>query len=153
MDYLDQLVKDIWNLEENRICSDCNMQDTLYVSINNGIFLCYQCADFHSSFGRQTSYIRNINDKFDEYLILYLIRGGNLRFKLFLKEAGLDHISEVVDKVYFTKGLDFYRRNVIKTNINIHIYIYINCFFIIIKTSIYIVSHLHFNLIKIKNYS
>ena len=116
MSYIKKLLEEVKNIDDNKFCADCKTEETLYASINNGVFLCFQCADFHSSMGKQTSYIRNLSDPFDEYLILYLIRGGNFRYKNFLFDSGIknDDIDRYSQQNYFTKGMDYYRRNVKK---------------------------------------
>jgi len=114
MDYLPKIINDLKNLPENKFCADCNLQESLYVSINNGVFLCYICADYQNSFGKQVSYLKNLGDAFDEYLILYLIRGGNKKFKLYLNEMGMDHISGQHAKIYLSRALDNYRQIVKK---------------------------------------
>ena len=114
MSYVRKILNDIKFNEENRICVDCKAGEAMYVSINNGVFLCYQCADYHSSLGKQISFIRNLEDTFDEYLILYLIRGGNFRYKNFLFDSGINCVKKNSQQAYFTKGMDYYRINVIK---------------------------------------
>jgi len=123
MDYIPKIINDLRNLPENKICADCNIQDSLYVSINNGVFLCYACADFHTSFGKQISFLKNLDGAFDEYLILYLIRAGNKRFKLYINEMGMGHYSEQATKIYFSKAMDHYRQTVNFIIYNIQIYI------------------------------
>jgi len=112
MDYIAKIINDIRNLPDNKICADCNIQSSLYFSVNNGVFLCYTCAEFHYSFGKQISFLKNLDDVFDEYLILYLIRGGNKKFKLYLKEMDMYHYSAQPMKIYFSKAMDYYRKNV-----------------------------------------
>ena len=112
MSYIKKILEDIKNIDDNKFCADCKLEETMYVSINNGVFLCYQCADYHSSFGKQISYIKNLEDEFDEYLILFLIRGGNFRYKTFLFDSGVNNIDKNTHEIYFTKAMDFYRRNV-----------------------------------------
>lgn len=112
--YIYKVITELRKIEDNQICADCNLLESSYVSINNGNFLCFKCADFHSVFGKQISFLRNLDDEFDEYLILYLIRGGNARYKNFLKDSGLDITKGYIERIYLSKGLDFYRQNVNK---------------------------------------
>lgn len=112
MSYIKKILDEIKNLDDNKFCADCKVEETMYASINNGTFLCYQCADYHTSLGKQISFIRNLEDQFDEYLILFLIRGGNFRYKTFLFDSGINNIELNRSQVYLTKGMDYYRRNV-----------------------------------------
>ena len=67
---------------ENRICFDCGGAFPCCVSINNGVFLCKFCGENHrKKLNFNISFIREINDDWDEYLLAYATRGGNSRFK------------------------------------------------------------------------
>ena len=58
-----------------------------WASVNNGVFLCLNCAGIHRGFGVQVSNIRSLTmDNWDENQINFLLKGGNLRFKAFMKE-------------------------------------------------------------------
>ena len=113
MNYIKKILEDLRNVQENQFCADCKVNETQYVSINNGIFLCYQCADIHANYGKQVSFVKNLEDPFDEYLIMFLIRGGNFKYKSFLFESGINSFDRNLNQVYFTKGMDYYRRNVL----------------------------------------
>ena len=66
---------------ENKICFDCGGPMPTYVSINNGVFICFNCAINHSKLGYNISYIHKVSSPWDQYLLSYAIRGGNSRFK------------------------------------------------------------------------
>ena len=66
---------------ENKICFDCGGPFPTYVSINNGAFICSNCAKNHSRLGYNISFIHQINSPWDPYLLSYAQRGGNSRFK------------------------------------------------------------------------
>jgi hypothetical protein len=66
---------------ENKICFDCGGPFPTYVSINNGVFICSNCANNHKKLGYNISYIHQINAPWDQYLLSFAIRGGNNRFK------------------------------------------------------------------------
>ena len=67
---------------ENRICFDCGGAFPCCVSINNGVFLCKFCGENHrKKLNYNISFIRDINDEWDQYLLSYATRGGNSRFK------------------------------------------------------------------------
>ena len=101
----------IFSLESrNRKCNDCADDDVKYVSINNGITLCELCAQIHKNFGNQISYIRSIDNEFDDYLMGFFIYGGNKKFRKTLKKMGVD-LDQKKGNLYRTYGVDFYRRN------------------------------------------
>jgi len=66
---------------ENKICFDCGGPFPTYVSINNGVFICSNCANNHKKLGYNISYIHQINAPWDQYLLSFATRGGNNRFK------------------------------------------------------------------------
>ena len=66
---------------ENKICFDCGGPFPTYVSINNGVFICSNCANNHSKLGYNISFIHAISSPWDPYLLSYATRGGNSRFK------------------------------------------------------------------------
>lgn len=96
--------------EENSKCADCEKENPTKVSVNNGIVLCEGCAAEHSQLGTSISYIRDLTDDFDEYLLNYFSLGGNTKFKRFLKEENVD-TTLPINKKYLTKACDFYRIN------------------------------------------
>ena len=66
---------------ENKICFDCGGPFPTYVSINNGVFICSNCANNHSRLGYNISFIHQITSPWDKYILSYALRGGNSRFK------------------------------------------------------------------------
>ena len=94
----------------NRKCNDCGDDQVKYVSINNGITLCELCAQIHKNFGYQISYLRSIDDQFDDYLMGFFIYGGNKKFRRTLKQMGVN-LDQKKGNLYRTYGVDFYRRN------------------------------------------
>ena len=66
---------------ENKICFDCGGPFPTNVSINNGVFICSNCAKNHESLGYNISFIHQISSPWDPYLLSYVLRGGNSRFK------------------------------------------------------------------------
>ena len=67
---------------ENKICFDCGGAFPCCVSINNGVFLCKFCGENHrKKLNNNISFIHEISDDWDQYLLAYAIRGGNSRFK------------------------------------------------------------------------
>ena len=95
---------------KNQKCNDCGEPDVKFVSVNNGITLCELCAQIHQNFGFQISYIRSIEDEFDDYLMNYFIYGGNKKFRKALRNMGVN-LDEKKAHLYRTFGADYYRRN------------------------------------------
>ena len=95
----------------NKMCIHCKKPYPLYASINNGVFLCETCADFHSRMGTHISYIRHLKDSWDEYLLSYMLRGGNRRFLDALEKFGIDENTDPALK-YITRGVEHYRLTV-----------------------------------------
>ena len=71
---------------ENKICFDCGGPFPTYVSINNGVFICSNCSKNHEKLGYNISFIYQINSPWDQYLLSYVLRGGNSRFKQLCQE-------------------------------------------------------------------
>ena len=95
---------------KNKKCNDCGDDEAKFVSINNGITLCELCAQIHKNFGNQISFIRSIDDEFDDYLMNYFIYGGNRKFRKTLRQMGVN-LDMKKGNLYRTFGVDFYRRN------------------------------------------
>ena len=96
--------------KKNSTCNDCGDSEVKYVSINNGITLCELCAQIHKNFGYEISFIRDIDDQFDEYLVAFFIYGGNKKFRKKLRSMGVN-LDQKKGNLYRTYGADFYRRN------------------------------------------
>ena len=96
--------------KKNCTCNDCGDSNVKYVSINNGITLCELCAEIHKNFGYQISFIRSIEDQFDDYLVGFFIYGGNKKFKKKMRNLGVN-LDQKKGNLYRTFGADFYRRN------------------------------------------
>jgi len=99
--------------EENNKCADCENSNPTKISINNGIVICESCAERHLLLGPSISYIKNIDDDLDEYLLNFLVFGSNSKFKRFLISEQVD-LSLPIEKKYITKACYFYRKNLKK---------------------------------------
>lgn len=95
--------------EENYHCVDCNKEKATYISINNGITLCENCAKQHKKLTNSVSYIISINAKMDEYLLNFVVFGSNTKFKRFLKSEKINENLEMFKK-YKTKAIYYYRK-------------------------------------------
>jgi predicted amidophosphoribosyltransferase len=94
--------------EANKYCFECKRQFPKYVSINNGIFLCNFCAEEHKALGVGISFIRSLYEIWDEYLYLFIYKGGNRRLSNIFKTYNID-ISLNADTKYRTKAAEYYR--------------------------------------------
>lgn len=92
----------------NKMCIDCKKPYPLYASINNGVFICESCSEIHKGMGSHISYVRYLKDKWDEYLLSYMQRGGNRRFLGMVEEYGIVEDVDIAHK-YKTKALENYR--------------------------------------------
>lgn len=93
---------------ENKMCIDCMRPYPKFASINNGIFLCEECALIHKDYGFHISYIKSLDSEWDEYLLSYMRRGGNRRFKQFLEDYDIIENAERYYK-YRTKAVENFR--------------------------------------------
>ena len=99
---------------ENKTCVHCKSPMPTFASINNAIIICQECAEKHRALGFNISYVRELKDDWDPYLLSFLEMGGNSRFIRFSKKYGLDDIS--IEDKFYTKISEYYRLLV-----NIHI--------------------------------
>ena len=92
----------------NARCFECAAANPQWVSINNGIYICLQCAGTHRSFGVQVSFVRSLEmDNLSEMHLKMLKYGGNQAFANFL---ALYHLHrEPLETRYFTKAAQLYR--------------------------------------------
>jgi len=105
------LISQIRRDQMNNICFDCGVENPTFVSINNGIFLCNQCASIHMSFPQGVSIIEN-NDLYSlsENELQFLAKGGNTNLNDFILDEfpKLENYSQKL--LYKTRGMDYYRQ-------------------------------------------
>ena len=99
--------------EENNKCVDCGKDNPTKVSINNGVVICEECAEKHNELGHSISFLKDIDDDFDEYLLNFIVFGSNSKFKRFLSQEQVDQTLPI-EKKYLTKACFFYRTNLKK---------------------------------------
>ena len=92
---------------ENKICVECKSPMPTHVSINNSVLLCTNCAEKHKQLGYNISYIRELNDDWDQYLLNFLERGGNSRYIRLCNQYDLNQMP--IEEKLKTKILDYYR--------------------------------------------
>ena len=96
---------------KNKRCNDCGDKNVKYVSVNNGVTICELCAEIHKKKinNNQISYVRNIDDDYDDYLMNYFIYGGNKNFRHTLKKMGINFDMQK-SNLYKTYAADYYRQ-------------------------------------------
>ena len=108
-----ELINHILNKKMNLICFDCRKKSPKYISINNAIFLCQNCAKIHKKiFPEKISLIieNNLNLLSIKYL-RYMCHGGNQNLDNFINYIfpGLQNYPPEI--LYRTQALNYYREN------------------------------------------
>lgn len=95
--------------EANRKCVDCNTPFPKWVSVNNAVFLCSECAKYHKTLSPEISIIKSLEtDNFSEEEITLLKIGGNERFLNLMSEYQISQEDNKEFK-YFFKLCEYYR--------------------------------------------
>ena len=102
-------IYELMNIEDNKKCLDCQAENPMFVSVNNAIFLCETCAKIHKRLGENISKIKSlISDELTSEDIAILKKGGNARYRNFIKEYGIEGEYNKVYK-YHLKLSEYYR--------------------------------------------
>ena len=65
----------------NNHCFECAKYEPKWISVNNGIYICLDCAGIHRSFGVQVSFVRSLEmDNLSDIQNRMLRYGGNKQF-------------------------------------------------------------------------
>ena len=92
---------------ENKTCVHCKSPMPTFASINNAIIICQQCAEKHKTLGYNISYVRELKDEWDPYLLSFFEMGGNSRFIRFSRKYELDDMP--IEDKFRTNILEYYR--------------------------------------------
>ena len=107
-----ELIQEISNQIMNNKCFDCRKEIPKYISINNAIFLCEDCAEIHKTFPKNISFIidNNLNLLSNTFL-KYLYHGGNENLDNFINYdfPGLQNYSPEI--LYKTQAMIYYRED------------------------------------------
>lgn len=69
----------------NAECFDCAQPQPQWASVNNGTFICMNCAALHRSMGFHASIVRSLSmDTWDMNQLKQMALGGNKKLKEFL---------------------------------------------------------------------
>ena len=105
-----ELIREIENEKMNHECFDCRKKDPQYISINNAIFLCDDCAQIHKSFPDNISFIiDNDLNLLTSTFLKYLYYGGNANLDNFINYdyPGLQNYTPEI--LYRTQAMIYYR--------------------------------------------
>ena len=105
-------IKEIKRKELNKECFDCGSSFPEYISINNGIFICKNCLNFHNKLPKQISTtlknnLPSLNSKELEFMFL----GGNDRLFEFVNYEYPQLHKFKINILYQTKAMQYYRNN------------------------------------------
>ena len=113
-----EMIESIKSEEINNLCFECGTENPEYISINNGIFLCQECVQFHFQLPTQISEII-IDDLYsltnDDLKKLYF--SGNKKLIEFINFEFPKLKQFAPDILYKTRAVEYYRKLLI---FNVH---------------------------------
>ena len=104
-------IKILLKEKRNNECFECSSLYPKFISLNNGIFICKDCAKIHINLPKTISYIiKNSLNDLTLKSIQYLSCGGNRRLKEFVNKEypNLKNLSTF--NFYQTYAMDYYRK-------------------------------------------
>jgi hypothetical protein len=116
-EYSHPIIENLLKIKDNKICFDCEKNNSSFVSLNNSIFLCSSCAKEHKKFGNSISKIYSIFiDKINENEIRYIEKGGNKRLNELLNLYSLNK-NKIEKIILYCSNLLEFHRNAIKSEV------------------------------------
>ena len=86
----DRVFAELFLQPENRICFDCQASNANWASVNNAVFLCFQCTSNHRKFEVKTSFIRScVFDGWTSKQLEVMKHGGNKVAKSYFEKHDL----------------------------------------------------------------
>lgn len=103
------IFRELQSDKENSHCFDCSRSGAQWTSVNNAIFLCFDCSSQHRSLGVQTSFVRSTTmDSWTPSQLTLISIGGNRRLKEYMNMYNLPNDMNAFTK-YNCKALEYYR--------------------------------------------
>ena len=96
---------------------DCNKENPTYVSLNNSVFVCNECAEIHKKLPSTISSIKSLSDTFSAEEIIILSIGGNARFNALLAEYGISTLTSPNKEFKYVLKISEYYRNLLKAEL------------------------------------
>ena len=110
MNFPNPEINQIMSIDSNQHCVDCSAPNPQFTSVNNGVFLCENCANAHKALGGNISLVKSLtNDQFTQDEVNLLRIGGNFRFIALISEYGISSEQNKEFK-YHLKIADYYRK-------------------------------------------
>ena len=79
-------------------------------SLNNGVVICINCAEFHKSFGSSISFVKSLtNENWTDDEVMYIQIAGNKRFFALMSEYNIQ-TGQSIDYKYSIIAADYYRK-------------------------------------------
>jgi len=103
-----QTFEELFKIQENNHCFECGENADTWASVNNGIFLCNECATAHQKFGVNVSSIRRISDPWSDFHLSMMVNGGNMKLRDFFDKYYIPKDGPMNFK-YRTKAGYYYR--------------------------------------------
>ena len=95
--------------KENFQCFDCGRSGAQWASVNNSIFLCFDCSSQHRGLGVQASFVRSTTmDLWNPHQLTLMSIGGNRRLKEYMEMFNLPSDMNIFSK-YNCRALEYYR--------------------------------------------
>ena len=104
-----EIFRELQSEKDNSQCFDCNRSGAQWASVNNSIFLCFDCSSHHRGLGVQASFVRSITmDSWTPQQLTLMSIGGNRRLKEYMEVYLLPSDMNIFTK-FNCKALMYYR--------------------------------------------
>jgi Putative GTPase activating protein for Arf len=104
-----EIFRELQSDKENSHCFDCKRAGAQWASVNNAIFLCFDCSSQHRGLGVQSSFVRSTTmDSWTPQQLTIMSIGGNRRLKEFMEVYMIQPDLNIYTK-YNCQGLQYYR--------------------------------------------
>lgn len=97
---------------DNTKCFDCSSERPQMASVNNGIFICINCAAIHGGYGEKNSKVKSVTlDPWSELEVKMMQLGGNRKLVDFFETYGLNEESS--EERLSSEAAAYYRRQLV----------------------------------------